>query len=314
METIQQQIEAMQASIKQLVAHALSMQKHIKEKIPTKFREIEIIVQQQKQEIKNLKSELAILTARSNSDNPRFGMVSCDLLSVGRMGGKAGILIGVDESDSASISWVGDKNMSPIHLTADSNGSVSVSLQDKMGKTIFEISVDEDGHADVIGFDLKGNSPAYVRDDDDTDERVFARSTINETEIITCKQLSIVDDKGKPRIIFGYFGGQAAISFQDQNGKSKIFVGVDDKDKSVLQFTDSKGNHRIATGISANGTAGFVMSDAKGQERFSAGASVEGAASMTFSDPQGKERITLGTFVDGTVSLPTKDLSPPKKA
>lgn len=292
MDNIQEQIGAIQEGLKQLHAHALSVQKHIKEKIPTRIAVLEELVRTQEKQIKELLASQNMFTATSkmNTSTPRFEMICCESIIVGKTEGQPGIMI-TSDSDSANISFMNDTT-TQVSIGLDSQGNCSIDMSDKHGNKRLKALIDEDCCSSVTWCDSEGNDSIKAGVDEDGTVYLPTGETptgtgrkIGNFTTLNCKTLNIVDKDGQERIVASTLpNGQAGILWRDQEGKSKIAASLAPDGSPSLTFIDNKGNHRIAAGLDSDGNAALALLDGKQQLR-----------------------IAAVTNSDGTIELPTQD-------
>lgn len=292
MDNIQEQIGALQEGLKQLHAHALSVQKHIKEKIPTRIAALEELVRTQEKQIKELQASQNMFTAttKMNTSTPRFEMICCESIIVGKTEGQPGIMI-TSDSDSANISFMNDTT-TQISIGLDSQGNCSIDMSDKHGNKRINALIDEDCCSSVTWSDSEGNDSIKAGVDEDGTVYLPTGETPEETgrnignfTTLNCKTLNLVDKNGQERIVASVLAdGQAGILWRDQEGKSKIAASVALDGSPSISLFDHQGTYRIMVGLDSDGNAALALLDSKKQLR-----------------------IAAATNSDGTIELPTQD-------
>lgn len=138
------------------------------------------------------------------------------------------------------------------------------------------------------------------------------------SETLELRRLSIVDEKGVPRIVLGapqpdpQINGKRykrrspshGIQFNDQNGDENGGIGTLDDGSKTFCFDAKQGDlphERICAFVFADGKTGFLVKDENGTGRASLGlSSAAGQTDLTLSDKDGKPRISLRVEPDGT--------------
>ncbi len=104
-------------------------------------------------------------------------------------------------------------------------------------------------------------------------------------DIVTCKELRVVD----------------------KDGKLRINASTSEDGQASVQLFDNDGKLRIKAGTRADGRASVYWFDKDGELRIDVSTSANGEASVRWFDKDGETRINAGTLADGTVVLPTED-------
>ena len=127
-------------------------------------------------------------------------------------------------------------------------------------------------------------------------------------DIVTCKELRVVDKDGKLRINASTSeDGQASVQLFDNDGKLRIDVSTFADGQTSVRWLDKDGKLRIKAGTRADGRASVYWFDKDGELRIDVSTSANGEASVRWFDKDGETRINAGTLADGTVVLPTED-------
>jgi hypothetical protein len=85
-----------------------------------------------------------------------------------------------------------------------------------------------------------------------------------------------------------------SLAIVDQNDRTRLTLGVNDKGNGIFQLYDSSGKQRVQFGISSVGNAGAWFYDAMEKTRIHLGVDFGKAPEIWFADENGNERLHLG--------------------
>lgn len=130
------------------------------------------------------------------------------------------------------------------------------------------------------------------------------KSTPN--EVLTVRQLNVVDEAGTKRLILGaplpgpMMGGKpqsrrsaaSGLSINDSNGNEVGGIGMLDDGTQVLCF-DQNGRERACLYVLPTGRAGLMLQDPKGRQRIGVTVDADSTSALQFLDEQEKPYLTI---------------------
>ncbi len=134
-------------------------------------------------------------------------------------------------------------------------------------------------------------------------------------KVIEAERFVVMDEDGRTRAILGVVENTAGLMLHDQNGKTRIFLSVEDSPR--LQFSDQNGNSAvlltadgepILTLYNANGTVGSSLQPAalgfSGDKEEESGVLLsmsEDGPLLSFNDSQNQSRLVLSVVKDSPI-------------
>ena len=127
-------------------------------------------------------------------------------------------------------------------------------------------------------------------------------------EIITAKQIVLVDGNGKERVVIsGDDEGMAGMRIFDTEGVARVSSGVASNNSSYTQWFDAQGKSRLAALCSQSGECSLQWRDAQGNLRIGGATRNNGEGSMMWLAPNGKPQIKVMTDNSGTAKFISGD-------
>ncbi len=94
---------------------------------------------------------------------------------------------------------------------------------------------------------------------------------------------------------------------RDQDGKTRMELGTDDRKAVALFLLDQEGNKPISLGVTANGRPAMGLSQAGGKRSLTLAFTPIGTAGLTLYDKDLTPRVQVYTAPDGTPALEIRD-------
>ena len=94
---------------------------------------------------------------------------------------------------------------------------------------------------------------------------------------------------------------------RDQDGKTRMELGTDDRKAVALFLLDQEGNRPISLGVTANGRPAMGLSQAGGNRSLTLAFTPIGTAGLTLYDKDLTPRVQVYTAPDGTPALEIRD-------
>lgn len=135
---------------------------------------------------------------------------------------------------------------------------------------------------------------------------LLASAAREETVIddLRVKNLSVVDNEGKVRIVAGTLpDGNAALRWFDSDGKGRLYAGTTREGSGAITWIDPEAKIRMFASTGSDGNAGMWWFDCDEKGRIAVGTDAKGLASVRWFDRDDKVRIAAGTTENGDAGI-----------